>query len=158
MRGVAIEADLPGGFSIGGSLEVIASGAMIGTPMAWLCGLVRHRVPIPRPWFGAVVGTIAFGALAAVPPPAAASALRDTPDAPFITAASFGVMFVIWRMSMDVLTKPRVQSVKRLMAVFASAEPCDARGIIRGPLRCGDRHEQSRIRPPHQLCCEHSGR
>jgi hypothetical protein len=59
-----------------------------------------------------------FGALAAVPPPAAASALRDTSDAPFITAANFGVMFVICGMSMDVLTKPRVQSVKRLIAVF----------------------------------------
>jgi hypothetical protein len=107
MRGVALEADVPTGFSIGGSLEVVGFGAMVGTPVALLFALVRARVDLSRPWLGAIVGALVFGVLATLLPPSAASALRDTPDAPVATAVSFGVMFVVWGMLMDLLMTAR---------------------------------------------------
>jgi hypothetical protein len=42
-----------------------------------------------------------FGILAAVPPPAAQSALLDTPDTPAATALAFASLFAAWGAGLD---------------------------------------------------------
>ena len=53
---VALEAGEAAGFSLGGSVDVILFGALVGTPVALVFWLVRPRVPLPVPWFGVVWG------------------------------------------------------------------------------------------------------
>ena len=86
--------------SLGGSLEVVAFGAIIGTPVALLFFAVRARVESWSPWLG----------LSAIPPPPARSALEATPDTPVATVLAFGVLFVVWGVGLEyvarILTRP----------------------------------------------------
>ena len=96
MRLVARESGLEGGFTLGGSLEVVAFGALIGAPIALLFFMFRHRVSVPAPWAGLLCGFALFLVFLVFPPPAAQSALVDTPDTPASTAVAFAVLFVGW--------------------------------------------------------------
>jgi len=93
MRFVALESGGEGGFSLGGSLEVVAFGALIGIPIAIGFGWIRARVRMPPPWFGLATGILIFAVLATFPPPSARSALFDTPDTPLFTALTFAALF-----------------------------------------------------------------
>jgi hypothetical protein len=110
MRFVALEAGVSASFSLGGSLEVVAFGAIIGTPVALLFFAVRARVESWSPWLGLLCGLSLFGALSAIPPPPARSALEATPDTPVATVLAFGVLFVVWGVGLEyvarVLTRP----------------------------------------------------
>jgi hypothetical protein len=101
MRVVALEAGASPGFSLGGSLEVVAFGAMIGTPVALLFFGFRSRVPSWQPWLGPLCGLSLFGVLSAVPPPAARSALAATPDTPAATALAFAILFAAWGLMLE---------------------------------------------------------
>ncbi|MGH9350385.1 MAG: hypothetical protein ACRD26_24305 [Vicinamibacterales bacterium] len=105
MRFVALEARMPVGFSLGGSLEVVAFGAIIGSPVAFVFFALRSRVQARRPWPGLLCGLILFGVLSAVPPPAARSALAATPDTLAATALAFGVLFVAWGLVLEYVTR-----------------------------------------------------
>ena len=96
MRFVAMESGLDGAFSVGGSLEVVAFGALIGAPIAWLFFTLRPRAHIRFPWAGLLCGLGLFLLFSLVPPPAARSALADTPDTPAATALAFAALFVAW--------------------------------------------------------------
>jgi len=96
MRFVALEAGVSVGFSPGGSLEVVAFGVIIGTPVALLFFAFRSRGQVRQPWPGLLCSLSLFGILSAVPPPAARSALATTPDTPAATALAFGVVFIAW--------------------------------------------------------------
>ena len=96
MRFVARESGLLGAFSVGGSLEVVAFGALLGAPIAWLFFALRPRVHLRSPWAGVLAGCGLFLVLSLVPPPAARSALAGTPDTPAATALTFAVLFVGW--------------------------------------------------------------
>ena len=96
MRLVAMESGLAGAFSVGGSLEVAAFGALIGAPVAWLFFVLRPRVKLRIPWAGVLCGLGVFLLFSLIPPPAARSALAATPDTPAATALAFAVLFVAW--------------------------------------------------------------
>jgi hypothetical protein len=110
MRFVALEAGVSAGFSVGGSLEVVGFGVLIGTPVALLFFAVRAQGPRGSPWLGLLCGVSLFGVLSAVPPTAARSALAATPDTPVATVLAFGVLFVSWGAGLEyvarVLTRP----------------------------------------------------
>ncbi len=103
MRFVALESGLPNGFSIGGSLEVVAFGAILGAPIAFLFFALRRRIKMGRPWPGVILGSLLFGIVTGVPPPAARSALTATPDTPAATALAFAVVFVAWGLWLEYL-------------------------------------------------------
>ena len=107
MRFVALEACVPEGFSLGGSVEVVAASASLGTPVAAALFAVRRRVPVLPRWTGPGVGATLFAALALFPPPAARSALADTPDTPAATAAAFALCFVAWGLAIDWIARAR---------------------------------------------------
>jgi hypothetical protein len=96
MRFVARESGLEGAFSLGGSLEVVTFGLGVGAALAWLFFIARHRVPLRSPWAGALYGLAIFLVFATAPPPAAQSALANTPDTPVATALLFTILFVGW--------------------------------------------------------------
>ena len=108
MRFVAIESGLDGAFSVGGSLEVVAVGALIGAPGAWLFFVLRPRVSLPIPWAGVLCGLGLFLLFSVTPPPAARSALANTPDTPAATALAFAVLFVAWGWILEYLGRRMV--------------------------------------------------
>lgn len=101
MRFVALESGLAGGFSAGGSLEVVLFGALVGAPVALMFALLRPHMAWKRPWLGVATGLSLFAALAAFQPPAARSALDGTPDTPGATALAFAVVFLLWGAGLD---------------------------------------------------------
>ena len=103
MRFVALESGMSGNFSIGGSLEVVAFGAILGVPIAFLFFALRRRVKMGRPWPGVICGLALFAVVAVVPPPAARSALTATPDTPAATALAFAALCVAWGVWLEVL-------------------------------------------------------
>ena len=110
MRLVARESGLDGAFSIGGSLEVVTFGLAVGAALAWLFFIVRHRVPLRSPWAGALYGLAIFLVFASVPPPAAQSALANTPDTPAATALLFTILFVGWGCILEFVYQRLVQA------------------------------------------------
>ena len=102
MRLVALQADVPSAFSLGGSVEVVLLGTIVGAPAALVYWGCRHRFRLP-PWSGVIAALLLFAALAARPTPAARSALGATADAPLVTAAIFGAAFVVYGVVLEVL-------------------------------------------------------
>jgi hypothetical protein len=96
MRFVALEACVPEGFSVGGSLEIVAATAIAATPLALVFLGLRRCLPSRAAWSGLLFGLGVFGVLALAPPPSARSALADTPDTPAATAAAFALCFAVW--------------------------------------------------------------
>jgi hypothetical protein len=111
MRFVARESGLDSAFSVGGSLEVVAFGALVGAPIAWLFFAVRPLVRLPVPWAGVLAGCGLFLVLSLVPLPAARSALAATPDTPAATALTFAVVFIAWGWLLERVGR-RLQSSK----------------------------------------------
>lgn len=105
MRLIAIEAGGARGYSFGGSLEVIAFGVLLGSPVAVIFWLVRSRVPLPAPRAGVSLGIAMTIVLTLFPPPAARSALASTDDAPLTTLLGFLVVFTAWGAVIDLVTR-----------------------------------------------------
>ncbi len=105
MRFVAFESGLDTGFSAGGSLEVVAFGALVGTPAALAFLIVRPQIPVARGWAGVVHGLALFTVLVVVPPPAARSALEGTPDTSATAALAFAVVFAAWGLGLDLMER-----------------------------------------------------
>lgn len=112
MRFVALESGVAPGFSLGGSLEVVVFGALIGMPVALLFFVLRPRVQPRWPWPGLACGLLLFAVLAAAPPPAARSALADTPDTPAATAFAFALLLAAWGVALEALYR-RVLAPRR---------------------------------------------
>ena len=106
MRFVALEAGNAGRAPRSGDLsQAAAFKAMVGAPAAWLFFALRLRVPLGWPWAGVTYGVLLVGLLSAMPPPAARSALSDTPDTPSATAVAFGLLFASWGLSLEYLNR-----------------------------------------------------
>ena len=103
MRYVALESGISPDFSLGGSLEVIALGALLATPAAFAFLAFRARIQRFWPWAGLAFGLSLFGMLSVIQPPSARSALAATPDTPMATAIAFGVLFATWGLALEFL-------------------------------------------------------
>lgn len=101
MRWIALEAGLEGGGTWGGTLEVVAFGAIIGTPVALIFLLIRPRLALRAPWVGLLGGSAAFALAAVLPPSSARSALGGTPDTPAFTALTFWALLTGWMIGLD---------------------------------------------------------
>jgi hypothetical protein len=104
MRVIVLEAGLPGSYSLGGSLEVVLFGLLLGAPLAAGFWLLRPQLPWRRPLGGLVLGGLLTALLAVVPPPSAASALAATPDTPLLTWLGFGLLLVAWAVALEAVT------------------------------------------------------
>ena len=105
MRAIAIESGLPVAFSLMGSVDVVAFGTMIGAPVAFVFLILRGRLSVRRPWAGMGCGLLLFLILALFPPPSARSAMTGTPDAPAATAFAFALLFALWGIFVDSLSR-----------------------------------------------------
>ena len=87
------------GFSLGGTLEVVATGLIIGVPAGVALFVARIRIWRSSRILGAAAGAVLFLALAAFPPPAARSAAGGLSSR--VLAAGFvlfAITFVAWGM------------------------------------------------------------
>lgn len=110
MRLVAVEAGVAPGLSLGGSLEVVAFGVMLGAPVALVFWACRAKWPMPL-GSGIAWGLLTFTALVALPPPAARSALAATPDAAPTTAVLFALVFASYGALLDLIWRWRHRSL-----------------------------------------------
>jgi hypothetical protein len=101
MRIVVLQSGTPGGFSIGGTAEVVAFGMLLGTPVSTVFWLLRPLVRIHRPLAGLLLGVVVVAGLALAPPPSARSAMAAVPDDPFATLLQFAVLVVGWGVALD---------------------------------------------------------
>ncbi len=102
MRLIALQAGVSSGFSLGGSVEVVLLGAVLGTPVAlafWACRLY-WRLPA---WSGVLLALGLFAILALWPTPAARGALAATTDAPVVTAVIFAAAFLAYGVVLELL-------------------------------------------------------
>lgn len=92
----AVQGTRPG-FTLGGTLEVVATGVIIGVPAGLTLLVGRLRVWRSCRFLGAIGGGLLFSGLALVPPPAARSASTGVSSAVLIVAlVLFGTLFVSW--------------------------------------------------------------
>jgi hypothetical protein len=94
------------GFSIGGSLEVVAFGAILGAPVALAFWAARRRWRLPH-GAGVAVSLLLFAVLAIFQPPSASSALGGTPDSPVATGLLFAAAFGSYGLLLDLLWRWR---------------------------------------------------
>jgi hypothetical protein len=102
MRLVALQAGIPSEFSLGGSIEIVLFGAILGAPVAlafWAC---RRYWRLPA-GSGVLLTLGLFAILALWPTPAARGALAATNDAPAVTAVIFGAAFVVYGVALEML-------------------------------------------------------
>lgn len=125
MRFIALEAGLPGAFSLGGSLEIVAFGALAGAPVALGFLLLRARLHGWGAWPGVLLGVALLVVAAAFPPPSARSAMAATTDTPAATAAAFGVLFVGWGLVLEWLHRRIGSSRARDHSSAGPAAPSD---------------------------------
>lgn len=100
MRVVALEANERVGFSVGGSVEVVGFGVLVGAPVAIVFWICRSWRPLPL-GSGLVVAAVLFTILALVPPPAAKSALDAMNDTPIATAFAFAAAFALYGVALE---------------------------------------------------------
>jgi len=101
MRLVALEAGLNAAFSLGGSIDVVMFGVLLGAPITLVFCWLRARMPVGVPWGGVIVGGAVFVVLSVVPPPAARSAMAGTADTGWVTGVMFAGLFVGWMVGVD---------------------------------------------------------
>lgn len=102
MRLVAVDAGLTPAQSVGGSVEVVAFGLLVGAPSALVFWAARARWRLPR-GAGLAYGLLLFAALAGFPPAAARSALAATSDSPAATAGLFALAFAWYGVVLDMI-------------------------------------------------------
>ncbi len=111
MRVIAIGAGIDGGFSLGGSAEVLATGLIMGTPAGLVYVVLRRYVPRSGLWTGAVFGALYFSMFVLIPPPAARSALDGVGHLP-LSLSLFGPLFVTYGVVVEAIAG-RFERVER---------------------------------------------
>ncbi len=93
------------GFTLGGTLEVIATGLLFGVPGGIVYAVIRKRIGTPSIWKGALFGLIFFTILVLIPPPAAVSASSGLHRVLPVTLSLFGILFVAYGVILELLLK-----------------------------------------------------
>lgn len=104
MSVIALAAHQEPRFNLGGSLEVLATGILIGLPAGLVFVALRHYIPGSAVWKGATFGLLLFLTLVLVPPPAARSATTAVGQQ-VLTLVLFGVLFVGFGILVEILVQ-----------------------------------------------------
>jgi hypothetical protein len=107
MSGLALLAGQPLRWSLGGTLEVVAFGGLLGAPLGALYALLRRRAGRPSLVLGAAYGLLALAACVAVPPPAARSAFTGSGSPWLPVLALFGLVFAGYGVLLERLLRGR---------------------------------------------------
>ena len=101
MRLVGEIAGLPTGGTLGGTLEVVATGALMGAAAGPVYLLLRSRLPGPGSARGLAFGLAAFLLLLAFPPDAARSAAAGTRHVQGAVVACFAALFAVFGIGLE---------------------------------------------------------
>ena len=104
MRCIALLADRQGGFSWGGTIEVIALGAIIGILSGVVYAIVLKYSVANKPFYGAVFGVLVFVMLLILPI-AGKSAAKGFPDMQPTIFVIFGTLLVVYGILLALLFK-----------------------------------------------------
>jgi hypothetical protein len=103
MRAIALLAGLAPESSLGGSLEVILFGCVLGVPVALVFFALRTRAE-PGAWWPGLATGVALGiGITLIPPGPARGALAGTPIHPGIAIALFLGLFAIYGLLLELL-------------------------------------------------------
>jgi protein-S-isoprenylcysteine O-methyltransferase Ste14 len=102
MRVLAWLSGTPGGYSSGGSIEIVVFGTLLGAPLALAIFGLRQWCAWSHPWVGLWTSLVLFSALTLRPSPSAKSALAASPLAGWQILLVFGVLFAAFGLWIDV--------------------------------------------------------
>jgi hypothetical protein len=93
-------------WSLGGTIDVLLFGLLMGAGAGLPYGLIRWRLPRASPWTGLAWGAVALLVLLAVPPPAARSAFGGIRHVGLpAVLALFGAVFLLWGLLLEALLR-----------------------------------------------------
>lgn len=101
MRVLAWLSGAAGGYSSGGSVEIVIFGALVGTPVALAVFTLRQWRRWRHGWVGLWTALLLFAALAAMPSPSARSALAASPLSGATILLVFAAVFVVFGLWID---------------------------------------------------------
>lgn len=101
MRIVALRVGAEPGFSVGGTLEVLATGLLLGAASGPLYALSRRFLPGPADLRGLAFGGALFSLLLLFPPPAARSAVRGLEELLPFLVMMFGILFLVYGVALE---------------------------------------------------------
>ncbi len=82
------------GFTFGGTLEVIAFGALVGVPSGLVYAFANKYVSIPRFWKGLIYGALIFVVLLIVPFEGKGAAAAFPQELMPVIVAMFAILFI----------------------------------------------------------------
>ena len=147
MRVLAWLSGSAGGFSRGGSVEIVVFGALLGTPVALAVFGIRQWRGWRHPWVGLWTALALFTAAVARPSPSAQSALAASALPGWQIVAIFALVFAAFGVWMDV----RWHQATRLalpLTVRASVAALAMPGMVAGvvpALLLGGRHDSGPV-------------
>jgi protein-S-isoprenylcysteine O-methyltransferase Ste14 len=101
MRVLVWLAGTGGGFSRGGSVEIVAFGALLGAPIAMAILLLRQWRGWPYPWIGLWSALALYIGALARPSPSAQAALASSPLPGWQIVLTFGLVFLAFGLWID---------------------------------------------------------
>lgn len=131
MRVLAWLAGSAGGFSRGGSVEIVVFGALLGAPLALAVFVVRQWRAWRHPWIGVWTGLALYLAAVARPSPSAQSALAASPVPGWQIFVLFGLVFLAFGVWID-LRWHAVTGRRPPLTVRASLAALVMPGIVAG--------------------------
>lgn len=102
MRLIAIVGGLPGGFSWGGSLEVVALGLLIGLLSGAIFGMIDKLGFQKKAYSGLLYGTLVFGSIIILPIEGKGAA-AGFPQLLLIIYLIFGILFLLYGWALAIL-------------------------------------------------------
>jgi hypothetical protein len=110
MRAIGMAAGAPTAFSLGGSLEVVAFGALVGIPVAIVFLLARARSRTAAWWPGILIGLLVLLAFVILPPGPARGAFASTRVTPIMVFGPFVVLFAAYGLTLELMHRWRSSS------------------------------------------------
>jgi protein-S-isoprenylcysteine O-methyltransferase Ste14 len=101
MRALAWLAGTSGGYSRGGSVEIVVFGALLGAPIALAIVLLRQWRGWRHPWIGLWIALALYLGALARPSPSAQAALASSPLPAWTILLVFGLVFVAFGLWID---------------------------------------------------------
>ncbi len=103
MSVIALLGNVTPTWSLGGSVEVIVFGALVGAVVGLVYGAVRAYLPGSSLVKGVLAGLLLFGVMALLPPPSARSAMAGFDDLLLPVLSMFGVICVLFGVALAMI-------------------------------------------------------